>query len=536
MKIRVKWNKENYEVDLDTSSDVATFKALLYSLTGVPSERQKLMTKGGWSKVGFVGVLKDDFDLSQTKVKEGQTVTLMGTADVVKEPVEAIKFVEDMTEEEKAEKGAVIPGGFVNLGNTCYMNSVLQCLRSMPELRQAMRGVSGASGGGGVGVSMTKALSDTWEQIDRAGVAMPPTLCLSSLHRFFPQFAQRGQQGGLMQHDAEELLNAITTVLKEGLGGTDRSLKEFMSMDLEQTLTCKESPSETPKVKVDTLDKLACSIQGGPGTDPIDHLHDGLMLGLGGEVELHAETLGRNAVWEQRSRLASLPRYICIHFMRFFWKDTPDSRDHAGVKCKIRRAVSFPNTMDVYDLCCERIQNALRANRVARDKKLDGESEAKRAKLESGAAPANDGPTDSETAGEPAETSAEVMEAPMEAADDDAEDASALEAALALSLTGDGDSTAASASASPAPTSPTFGKAIPEDFTGNYELMGVVTHKGRDADSGHYIGWVRQEPGSEYWWRYDDDKVTEVSTEEILALKGGGDWHTAYLNFYRAKI
>lgn len=26
--------------------------------------------------------------------------------------------------------------------------------------------------------------------------------------------------------------------------------------------------------------------------------------------------------------------------------------------------------------------------------------------------------------------------------------------------------------------------------TGNYELIAVVTHKGRSADGGHYIGWV----------------------------------------------
>ena len=28
--------------------------------------------------------------------------------------------------------------------------------------------------------------------------------------------------------------------------------------------------------------------------------------------------------------------------------------------------------------------------------------------------------------------------------------------------------------------------------TGNYELVGVVTHKGRSADGGHYVGWVHQ--------------------------------------------
>lgn len=28
--------------------------------------------------------------------------------------------------------------------------------------------------------------------------------------------------------------------------------------------------------------------------------------------------------------------------------------------------------------------------------------------------------------------------------------------------------------------------------TGNYQLIGVVTHKGRSSDGGHYIGWVHQ--------------------------------------------
>lgn len=28
--------------------------------------------------------------------------------------------------------------------------------------------------------------------------------------------------------------------------------------------------------------------------------------------------------------------------------------------------------------------------------------------------------------------------------------------------------------------------------TGNYHLIGVVTHKGRSADSGHYVGWTHK--------------------------------------------
>ena len=67
--------------------------------------------------------------------------------------------------------------------------------------------------------------------------------------------------------------------------------------------------------------------------------------------------------------------------------------------------------------------------------------------------------------------------------------------------------------------------------TGCYQLVGVVTHKGRSADGGHYIGWVHA--SGDDWLQCDDDIVTVVKTDDIMMLKGGGDWHTAYLCFYR---
>lgn len=37
------------------------------------------------------------------------------------------------------------------------------------------------------------------------------------------------------------------------------------------------------------------------------------------------------------------------------------------------------------------------------------------------------------------------------------------------------------------------------------------------------------------WLKFDDDKVSEVTEEDIKKLSGGGDWHCAYLLLYRSR-
>lgn len=70
-------------------------------------------------------------------------------------------------------------------------------------------------------------------------------------------------------------------------------------------------------------------------------------------------------------------------------------------------------------------------------------------------------------------------------------------------------------------------------FAGKYELFAVLTHKGRSADSGHYVSWVKQADGQ--WILFDDDELIPKKEDEILGLSGGGDWHMAYLLLYRAQ-
>jgi hypothetical protein len=52
----VKWQKQIFPgIQIDTSQPPIVFKTQLYTLTGVPPERQKIMVKGGILKVEYFG-------------------------------------------------------------------------------------------------------------------------------------------------------------------------------------------------------------------------------------------------------------------------------------------------------------------------------------------------------------------------------------------------------------------------------------------------------------------------------------------------
>jgi hypothetical protein len=92
---------------VDSSLPPAVLKAQLFSLTNVPTERQKIMVKG--QTIG-------DDTWGKVNLTNGLTLLMMGSADPVPElPTEKVKFLEDMTEAQLA-RHLQYPGGLKNLG------------------------------------------------------------------------------------------------------------------------------------------------------------------------------------------------------------------------------------------------------------------------------------------------------------------------------------------------------------------------------------------------------------------------------------
>ena len=267
----------------------------------------------------------------------------------------------------------------------------------------------------------------------------------------FPQFAQRSRESNAMaQQDAEECWSQILSILRTNVKSPDSEksfVDTFMSGTITSTLTCDESPDEPVITATEPFLKLNCHI-----TNSTSFMADGILAALSEKLEKRSDILGRDAVWTKTFKVTRLPKYLVVHFVRFYWK-----RD-SNKKAKILKKVKFPMELDATAYCTDELKNKTLpvrdALREVRKKHEEAERARKRARVQA--------EVDS-TDGKAKESTEQEMDV------DDVDPETLID--------------------------PQLREDVGSNPTGLYELTGVLTHAGSNADSGHWQGWTKQAEG-----------------------------------------
>jgi len=464
---------------------------------------------------------KDDAGLSA--IPDGAALVLMGSAEAA--PVIAstrqVVFTEDLTNEQKTQIAA--PGeriGLRNLGNTCYFNSVVQSLRRVPELYQFAADTE-KNGGSLSGNEMSSKYVQLVRTMNSSTSAVAPAVLLGALRKFAPQFSEVGSSGMMAQQDADECLSELLTAMGKELkirnngvseGDAAKSLPNTRGYtnwtDALFGIGSKTTTTLVDKSKGDVVDttessdhmlKLRCQIDG-----TVNHLVEGIRLGLKEHVTKLCAPLQRQAEYERITTLTDLPPYLFVQLNRFMWRN--DTKN----KAKILRKVTIPLNLDLFEFTGGELRKNLQAVREEQLKQKELSLAAK---------------NNTSAAAKTGSAASTVSSSTSTSSSSSSSSSSSAAPSSGLDITSEN---VVSGRVNPNISSKKSDTLSNTDSS-TYQLTAVVAHRGREADGGHYVAYVRE---GTHWYKCDDADVTPATESDVEALCGGGDWQMAYLCMY----
>jgi ubiquitin carboxyl-terminal hydrolase 14 len=420
-------------------------------------------------KVVFKGKALKDESWEGFNLSDGALLMLLGSVEEApKKPKDTDEAMD--TNDVKLlgeEKQLDLPAGLGNLGNTCFMNATLQVMRTIPELNTALSTYQAPLDNNiPVSKKMSFSLKLLFDQLNKSQNNAINPAMF--LVMLHQCFPQLATKTPRGENEQQDANECWTELV--------RCINNELDIDVRgKKVNFRkfiEGVHQIHLKNTETDDEEAHSVE--TFTELSCYLTQEvkyLQLGINKTKESitkHSEKLGKDAVFEKTTLVSRLPAYLCIQMVRFFYKEKEQ------INAKILKDVKFPKILDVFELCTPELKERLAPKRAAFKEYEDKAVEVLReSKLNEGKK----------------EKPEDIKYAPFSFDDDP----------------GSNDS-------------------------GFYELQGIVTHKGRSSNSGHYVGWVRLEENK--WVKCDDDDVEPVSEEDVFRLSGGGDWHCAYLLLY----